>query len=463
MGIFLVEKKTDPLSIKIKVYFPFTNEPCLFLWEDTKTKSIKFIDKISLTNNTEYYSGINKSIDFFKDGITFKVVLLKNNSVVFNCDYKNLKFIHGSNVLYISQNSYTGYSYAARNYVYQLINEGYNVKWDTRFTNSFFYQPQNSYEKIIFDVINNPIKNFDSVIVHHTPESWQSIYQSLYEQNISFDKVYGLTTWETTKLHKKWVEYINNSVDEVIVPSRFNIESFKNSGVNKKINLWYHDIFPFIKTKVDLETLFKKFYIYDNATFFNDSNLIKNIIDNNTVYYNISQYVSRKNINQVIHSMCKKFTKNDDVCLFIKTNLERFDEKETDFLKYKFFNILKNYTNHPKIIFCFDNLTNDEINIIHEFSDVYFTLNRGEGFGLCTYTAKKIGNKIICGKFGAEKEFLDDGDVLINYELQLADELNDFSNYYVDGEQQCAFYDTDYVVSKLKYFPKVKKQLYNYS
>jgi len=112
---------------------------------------------------------------------------------------------------------------------------------------------------------------------------------------------------------------------------------------------------------------------------------------------------------------------------------------------------------------CFDNLTNDEVNTIHEFGDVYFTLNRGEGFGLSTYTAKKIGNKIICGKFGAENEYLDDNDILLNYELKSSRHLDDFNKFYTDDKQMCAFYDTDYVVSKLQYFPKVKKQLYNYS
>jgi hypothetical protein len=100
---------------------------------------------------------------------------------------------------------------------------------------------------------------------------------------------------------------------------------------------------------------------------------------------------------------------------------------------------------------------NDEIEDIHKFGDVYFTLNRGEGFGLCTYTAKKIGNRIICGKFGAEKEFLDDDDLLLNYELRPSDYLDNFNKFYIGHGQECAYYDTDYVVSKLKYFPKIIK------
>lgn len=463
MHVSLVEKKENPLSIKIKILSELKDEPALFLWEDSLSKNIKFIDKINLNKNVNYYSCISKNINFFENGISFKVVLLKTNECIYSYDFKNINFIVGKNILYISQNSYTGYSYAARNYIHQLLENGFNVKWDTYFTKAFFYQPRNDYEKKVFLTTENSCNNFDSVIVHHTPDAWSSINNLLSEKNITFKKIYGLTTWETTKLHKSWVEYINNSVDEVIVPSSFNVETFKNSGVNKKINLWYHDIFPFYKTDVDVKQLFETFCFYKDGKFINDSNTIKDIVDNNTVYYNISQYCNRKNINQLINVFCKKFNSNNKVCLFIKTNIEFFSEKENDFLKYKFHNIIKNYTNPPLIIFCFNNLTNDQIDLIHEFGDVYITLNRGEGFGLSTYTAKKIGNKIICGKFGAEKEYLDDSDILLDYSLESARFLNDFNNYYLDDEQKCAFYDTDYVVSKLPYFPKVKKQLYNYN
>lgn len=458
--VILVEKKTNPLSIKIKANSDsLNNEPVLFLWEDSLSKNTKFIDKISITNNTEYYSALNKDINFFENGITFRVVLLNGYKTIFKYDFKNLNFIQGKNILYISQNSYTGYSYAARNYVYQLVESGFNVKWDTRFTEKNIYLPKNEIEKNIFNLKSNNLTEFDSVIIHHTPESWLPIFKDLPKNT----KVYGLTTWETTYIHKQWVDHINNSVDEVIVPSRFNVESFKNSGVTKKINLWYHDIFPFTKVDVNIKSLFEKFFIYKNGNFLKDGFNAKTIIDNNTVYYNISQFTNRKNISQLVNCFCKKFTNKNKVCLFLKIYLEHFNEKESDFLKCKIYEIVKNYPSFPNIILCFENLTNDEINIIHEFGDIYFTLNRGEGFGLSTFTAKKIGNKVICGKFGAEKEFLDDNDILLNYELGPSRCLDDFNKFYIDERQQCAFYDSDHVVAKLEYFSKVKKELYNYS
>lgn len=459
MEIVLTEYKTDPLLVKIKVISELKYEPAIFVWEDSLSKTLKFVDKLSLTKDLEYYSCINKNIDFFENGITFKVILLKEYNTIFSHDFKNLSFINGKNILFISQNSHTGYSYCARNYIYQLVQRGFNVKWDTRFTGKNVYLPKNENEHKIFKSIDNPIEQFDSVIIHNTPESWPSIYESFKSKT----KVYGLTTWETTKLHQYWSDVINENCDEVIVHSKFNQKTFKDSNIIKPINIWYPDIFNFIKSKIDITNLFNSFYLYKNGEFIKDWFNIKTIIDNNTVYYNISQFINRKNIDQLIHTFCKKFNSKEKVCLFLKIYLENFNEKETDYIKYKVNDILKNYCNLPNIIFCFNNLTNDEVNVIHEFGDVYFTLNRGEGFGLSTYTAKKIGNKVICGKFGAEQEFLDDNDVLLNYELRSSRYLDDFNKFYTDDEQQCAFYDSDYVVSKLKYFPKTKKQLYNYS
>ena len=90
-------------------------------------------------------------------------------------------------------------------------------------------------------------------------------------------------------------------------------------------------------------------------------------------------------------------------------------------------------------------------------------MNRGEGFGLCTYTAKKIGNKIICGKFGAEREFLNESvDILINYTLTTPFNMEIYHNWYNDDKQRWASYDDDDVISKLQYFPKTMKQSYNY-
>jgi len=113
MSVILIEKKTNPLLVRFKIDHYIKEEPALFIWEDPFSKNIRHIDEISLNGNSEYYSAINKDISFFENGITFKIVSLKDYKCLYSYEFKNLNFISGKNILYISQNSYTGYSYAA--------------------------------------------------------------------------------------------------------------------------------------------------------------------------------------------------------------------------------------------------------------------------------------------------------------------------------------------------------------
>lgn len=452
--ITLVNNSIQPLNVEIKTDNSFNKDDVMFLWEASKSKIALHCDVLYLESNLHYFSGLNRGLDFFNYDVEFKVICLKTYKVLFSYQFKNLKFINGKNVLYISQNNQSGYSYSARNYIYQLLNNGYNVDWKTDFFGNQMYQPCNKEEEFVFKCLNkyDPTKVYDSVIIHSLPDSWEIIIKSLK----FYKKLYGLTVWETTHLHQDWIDMINNSsVNEVIVPSYFNETIFKNSNVNKKINVWNHDIFPFNKSIK--EDVYNKFFIYKNNSFIKNNILIKNIIKNKTVYYNISQYNERKNINQVIRTFCKKFNGDDNVCLFIKTYFKEFTPSQTEMLKYKFNEILIKFKNPPNIIFCFDELNIDEINFIHEFGDVYFTLNRGEGFGLCTYTAKKIGNNIICGRFGAEIEFLSETDTLIDYKLDKPFNMEVYHNWYNDDRQLWATYDDDVVLNKLSYFPKTIK------
>lgn len=458
----LINAKNAPLNIEVLVAPNVNNIDTLFLWEDYTTKIPQHSELITLHSNTGYYSGLNKGVDFFKNDIVFKIIRLDTYEVIFTHLFKNFNFINGKNILYISQNNYSGYSYAARNYIFQLLQNNFNVHWINNCFGESVYKPCNNEEIQVFNCENKYDSNiiYDSVIIHHVPHGWSEAHK--YFRNAK--KIYGLTTWETTHLHAEWTDFINLSVvNEVIVPSHFNKKTFIDSGVNKNINVWYHDVFSFGNNKsLNVSDVLNKFYLYQDNKYIQSNDLVKTILDNNTVYYNISQYNERKNLNQVISTFCNKFTSNDNVCLFIKTYFKEFTSSQKEMLKYKFAELLNTYENIPPIIFCFENLNDDEVNLIHEFGDVYFTLNRGEGFGLCTFTAKKIGNRIICGKFGAEREFLSITDSLIDYTLESPFNMEVYHNWYNDDRQKWATYSDSDVLNTLKYYPKTIKQKYNY-
>lgn len=460
--INLISFNNSPLKIEVFNDSSYSDIEVLFLWSDYTTKSPLHSEIIKLHSVTSYFSALNKGIDFFKNDVEFKIIRLDTYEVIFNHQFKNLSFINGKKILYISQNNHSGYSYAARNYIFQLLKNNFEVHWLNNVFDASTYSPCNKEESQVFKCLNKFDEKtiYDSVIIHNVPNNWE-ISKKYFKYG---KKVYGLTTWETTHLHNDWIDFINLSgVDEIIVHSNFNKKTFIDSGINKKINVWYSDIFDFsINPNISILNVLNKFYLYKDSTYLSSSDVIKSILDNNTVYYNISQYNERKNIDQVISTFCKKFTADDNVCLFIKTYFKEFTRHQTEMLKYKFAELLNNFDNIPPIIFCFGNLNDDEVSLIHEFGDVYFTLNRGEGFGLCTYTAKKIGNRIICGKFGAEKEFLSNGDCLIDYSLESPFNMEVYHNWYDDDRQKWAVFKDKDVLDVLQYFPKTIKKKYNY-
>lgn len=452
--IVFVNKRTDPLFLEFRVTNLECDQNVLLLWEDTVNNACIYSEHVTIKNNYIYFSEINKSLSFFKNDISFKIID-SNFNILYEYVFKKLIFEEKSKILYISQYSNTGYGYAARNYVYQLVTNEFDVHWKVDDFGSNF-TPTTDEEKLVDSKITSKIdEEYDYIIIHHVPDIWGGIIEKL-KKITKYKKIYGLTTWETTTLNKKWINLINNSgINELIVHSDFNVEVFKNSKIIKPINRWYIDIFPKLNSNELIKNkIYSKCLLYQDGNYFDDSATIEEIFDQKTVYYNISQYNERKNLDQLVRTFCKKFNSTDNVCLFIKTFFKEFTASQTEYLKYRFHTLLKHFKNPPKIVFCFDDLNDKEIQFIHHISDVYFTLNRGEGFGLCTFTAKKFDNKIICGKFGAEKEFIDNNDVLLDYQLVPTFNMYHYHNWYDDDNQQWASYEDDYILSKLQYYPK---------
>ena len=196
--IKLLNHKSDPLHIEIFNDFN-ENVKALFLWEDNITKITYHTELVDMASKIGYYSALNKSIDFFKNDVCFKVVKLDDYQVLFTHLFKNFKFIYGKNILYISQNNYSGYSYSARNYIFQLLKNNFNVHWINNILDKSIYKPCNEEEELVFNCENkyDPTIFYDSVIIHNVPNGWGNL-DSYFNRA---KKVYGLTTWETTHLH----------------------------------------------------------------------------------------------------------------------------------------------------------------------------------------------------------------------------------------------------------------------
>jgi glycosyltransferase involved in cell wall biosynthesis len=247
--------------------------------------------------------------------------------------------------------------------------------------------------KILKSLIKKDI-DYNIHIIHTTPEFWG-------DKKEPGKTTIGYTIWETTLLHPQWKGYINDNVEMVMVGSEFNIDVFKNSGVTVPIHVVPHGI------GADE---------FDGIEPFN----IAGVKDDAYVFYSIFQWTERKHPLAAIKSYWHAFQKEENVALVLKTYRSSYKEEEKDAIRTTM-RRLKAVTPmdwYPPVYLILDLLSNDEILGLHARGDCYVSLDRGEGFGLCPFTAGACGNPIMVTNFAGATEYAKrDNSYLIDYVL----------------------------------------------
>ena len=240
----------------------------------------------------------------------------------------------------------------------------------------------------------NKVIDYNVVVIHTTPE----FYNRLREEgktNIAY------TIWETDRLHEDWAGHINNNVAKVLVGCKWNKGVFKNSGVEVPIGVVPHGIEASEFEGVDA---------YEVAGVDKDA----------YVFYDIFQWIERKNPMALIKAYWFAFQNNENVALVLKTYRMNYSEKEKDSIR----NVLRGIKrmmpmkSYPKIYFISNMLSREEILGLHKRGDCFVSFDRGEGFGLPGFEAGVCGNPIIVTSFGGVTEYAKaDNSYLVDYQL----------------------------------------------
>lgn len=247
--------------------------------------------------------------------------------------------------------------------------------------------------KILKELVHNSI-DYNIVFIHTTPEFWHK-YRETGKTNV------GYTIWETTKLHPDWLKYINQGVDKVIVGSEWNRDVFKSNGVNIPIGVAPHGL------NMDDFTDIKPYNI-------------SGIKDNAYVFYSIFQWTERKNPLAMVKAYWHAFQKNENVALVFKTYRGDYSDGEKEAIRstLKRIKLVTPIDSYPPIYLIPNILSEDEINGLHARGDCYVSFDRGEGFGLCPFTAGACGNPIMITGFGGATEYAKpDNSYLVNHVL----------------------------------------------
>jgi glycosyltransferase involved in cell wall biosynthesis len=229
----------------------------------------------------------------------------------------------------------------------------------------------------------------DTVVVCSTP-----IWHPRLGSEASGRMLAAYTTWETDRLPADWVPVLNR-YDRVLVPSRFNAEVFVSSGVQVPVAVVPHISAPARhRGAAGPGPRGPKF-----------------------IFYLIATWTTRKAILDAVRAYVSAFTASDAVTLVIHTSREdlvacaRLDRegrprRSEAATWYTLARALAGLDSAPEIVLSTRKLTDRGVEALHTRGDCYFSLSRGEGWGLGAFDAAAHGNPVIVLGWGGPLDFL---------------------------------------------------------
>jgi len=186
-----------------------------------------------------------------------------------------------------------GWGMSARDYIKSILTQNSNLT-----TRPYFYTGQSE-------------KNIDPIIEaceNTTFDKYDILYQELLPQNMTITKRVkknvGIFNMEITDLSSSVSQNVLNNMDLVLVPSKQEAKSIKESGVKTKCKV--------ISGALDVEFIKRH----------KDHKLkIHPKIEKSFVFYYIGEFVERKNLTDLITAFNLAFRNNENVSLVVKTSV----------------------------------------------------------------------------------------------------------------------------------------------
>jgi glycosyltransferase involved in cell wall biosynthesis len=197
-------------------------------------------------------------------------------------------------------------------------------------------------------------------------------------------------SWEESLIPNDWVADFN-SLDGIIVPSNFVKKVLADSGVENRIEIIPHGV------NINL--------------FSSDLKPMKVNTKKKFIFLNVGSGFPRKGIDVLIKAYTEEFSKDDAVCLVLKT-FPNIHNKVSE--------LINTFTkqNSPEIIHIDRDISETELVSLHKRCNCFVTSTRGEGFGLPIAEAMLCKMPVIATNHGGHLDFCDEeNSYLINFEL----------------------------------------------
>lgn len=231
----------------------------------------------------------------------------------------------------------------------------------------------------------------------------------------------GYTMLEVNGIPEDWVLQAN-AMDEIWVPSTFNLETFANSGVTKPIYVMPLGVNPdYFNPKI------RAFRPSQRYTFLS-----------------VFEWGERKAADVLLRAYHRAFLRKDDVLLLLKViNTDPGVDVHKEILN------LGLPTDGPPVVVIYNqDLPVHQMGSLYRSADCFVLPTRGEGWGMPVIEAMACGLPVIATNWSAHTDFMDE---TVAYPLAVAE--------LIPAEAKCPYYkgfawaqpDEDHLIQQMRY------------
>lgn len=237
----------------------------------------------------------------------------------------------------------------------------------------------------------------DTVVVSSSP-----VWHERLGEASSGRLLAAYTTWETDRLPHEWIDILDR-YDRILVPSHFNAEVFRASGVSAPVLVVPHIARSVAPAAAPPPAARDRF-----------------------VFYVVATWTTRKAILDTVAAYLDAFTAGDAVELVIHTTARDHiaaarpgtGSGQEAATWYTLSRALAGRSRAPAITLSTRRLTRAQLGALHARGDCFVCLSRGEGWGLGAFDAAAHGNPVVVTGWGGTLDFLPAGyPYLVDHDL----------------------------------------------